>query len=83
MELIWKPDESGQGDRDPIYVHLSFEGYKGVFLNSKNEFKVVRMVPPTHFEYFFTVDDLPTIAADNKSCKPQSSSIITVNKFIK
>ena len=79
MEMLWTPEESGQGDRDPIYVHLSFEGYKGVFLNSKNEFKNVRMVPPTKFEYFFTVDDLPTYALNQKNCKSQSSSLNVIS----
>jgi len=77
LAFNWTPGESGTSDQDPIYVHISFEGYRGVFLNSKKEFTNVRMVPPTKFDFFFVADETPCCAEDQKKDKPQNPFIKT------
>ena len=75
LAFTWTPGESGSSDQEPIYVHVSFEGYKGVYLNAKKEFKNVRMVPPTKFDFFFVADETPCAAEDQKKDSPQNPFI--------
>lgn len=44
--------------QDPVYLHLSFDDFDGDLL-SPPDYKVSRMCPPGHFQYFFTVNGRP------------------------
>ena len=63
-EIGWGVESGIGGDEDPVYAHLSHEGYKSLFLPSKNEFKSIRMVPPNAFQYFFSIDGNQIHAVD-------------------
>lgn len=51
MEFEW----IGEAD-DPVYLHLSFDGYDGELMEKKESgvYKLFKMCPPGRFYYFYT-----------------------------
>ena len=48
----------------PVYLHISFENYKGIFIGDSNNNKIVfkRMIPKIMIFFFFTVDGIAYFA---------------------
>lgn len=76
----WKPhtfgwSESDSAKEEPIYVHLSYEGYKSRYLPKSNGFKGTRMVPPSPFTYFFTIENFQVVDQDQPNDEPRDPTI--------
>jgi len=72
MNFAWEAASGPSVEQDPLYVHLSFEGYKSVFLALKNDFRNTRMVPPVKFDYFFSLEGEANYAMDQPAGKPDN-----------
>ena len=48
----------------PVYLHIDFENYKGIYIGDSNNNKLVfkRMIPNKYIKFFFTVDGKPYYA---------------------
>lgn len=60
----WTPGESGDGNEDPIYLHLAHEGGHAIWLQKAAGFEITLMCPPSKIEYFFTVGGESVVAQD-------------------
>lgn len=63
----WTPNESGEGDEDPIYIHIISEGARAIWLSKTSFYQIQLMCPPTKIEYFFTVRGEQVFAKDQPS----------------
>lgn len=81
MEITWEPGQCGLGETEPVYAHLSFEGYKGVYLPKRTGFKNVRMVPPTKFDYFYHLEDMPA-HIDSLPADKATFPLVKVIRFV-
>lgn len=54
VKFTWTPGKSGGMDSDPIFIHLSFEGYRPVLMTKlQGEYYLYRMCPPNSVVYYF------------------------------
>lgn len=77
IEFEWTPGESGDGDEDPIYLHLVHEGANAIWLSKSSGYKIELMCPPCKIQYFFTVQG-EQVVAQNQAQEPAKDSNIEV-----
>ncbi|CAD8171615.1 unnamed protein product [Paramecium pentaurelia] len=68
QKFIWTPDVSGEGEADPLFIHLDFEAYKQVYIpKNQDEISLTLMIPTNTTQYIYTMTDTQLIANDQSS----------------
>jgi len=73
IDFIWVPGKSGDAEQEPIFLHLDYEGYDGIFLGKAKPdgtFRSSRMVPPGDLVYFYTANEIQCSSSTENS-KPE------------
>ncbi|CAK71897.1 unnamed protein product (macronuclear) [Paramecium tetraurelia] len=65
QKFTWTPDASGEGEADPLFIHLDFEAYKQVYIPKiYDQITLTLMIPTNTTQYIYTMNDTQVIAND-------------------
>lgn len=84
----WRPHtfkwtkDSGPVMSEPIFLHLSYEGFKDRYLARAKGYNTERMIPPIGFNYFFSVENCQVCAQDQNRHPPKDPIVHVDLEFI-
>lgn len=67
ISFLQSQGASGPSNQDPVFLHFNFENYRQNYLGKPTKEEVFvykRVFPPGELNYFYTADEVQTIADD-------------------
>lgn len=75
LKITWNPNESGNVKVEPVYLHLECDDYKPESMPLQgNEFSLIRVVPNSACNFFFSHNGSPMTSAlvPTRSCQAEA-----------